>query len=254
MEWQELAQGYVNCFFFGGSILLLLVITLLTYLSHLGTIEKNVNEGQAQYCKDLFVSLKAAVSTRPRSSTNGNGASKSKKKGKKNKALQSSTESINTSARAKQEEANWGLLEPVRGILEPIVDILKPILTGNIVYGLLVGLLVATWFGFGFTPNSKSPSSLGPDAAIHSPYRFAAYDEMWRREDSELWGWLEERVSLERLSVERSNARRREADPRTLEDRLREERMDEREVREAIRVTEEKLKVLREVMARGKLL
>lgn len=201
----------------------------------------------------MFVALKAAVSTRPRSATNGNGAPKSKKKGKKSKAQQASTEFIDTTVRAKKEEANWGLLEPVRGILEPIVDILKPILTGNIVYGLLVGLLVATWFGFGFTP-SKSPQSFGPEPSIYNPYRLAAYDEMWRREDSELWGWLEERVSLERLSIEKSNARRREADPRTLEEKLREERMDEREVQEAIRVTEEKLKVLREVMARSKLL
>ncbi|KAK0764397.1 hypothetical protein N5P37_003796 [Trichoderma harzianum] len=220
-----------------------------------GTIEKNVNEGQAQYCKDLFTALKAAVSTRPRSATNGNGAVKGKKKGKKSKALQSSTESISPSARAKKEEPNWGLLEPVRPILEPVVDILKPILTGNIVYGLLVGLLVATWFGFGLTPSSnKSPAPFGHEPAMQSAYRLAAYDEMWRREDSELWDWLEERVSLERLSVERTNARRREADPRTLEEKLREERMDEREVQEAIRVTEEKLKVLREVMARGKLL
>ncbi|PTB80680.1 hypothetical protein M440DRAFT_1436211 [Trichoderma longibrachiatum ATCC 18648] len=217
-----------------------------------GTIEKNVNEGQAQYCKDLFAALKAAVSSRPRSSTN-NGV-KTKKKGKRSKALQSSTESISTTTREKKEEANWGLLEPVRAILEPIVDILKPLLTGNIVYGLLVGLLVATWFGFGFGPNSKSPASYGPDPALQRAYRLAAYDEMWRREDSELWAWLEERVSLERLAVERSNARRREADPRTLQDKLREERMDEREVEEAIRVTEEKLKVLREVVARGKIL
>jgi hypothetical protein len=202
----------------------------------------------------LFAALKAAVSTRPRASTNGNGATKSKKKGKKSKALQSSTESINPGARAKKEEANWGLFEPVRGILEPVVDILKPILTGNIMYGLLVGLLVATWFGFGFTPNNRSPAPLGPDPSLNSAYRLAAYDEMWRREDSELWGWLEERVSLERLSVERSNARKREADPRTLEERVREERMDEREIQEAIRVTEDKLKVLREVMAKSKLL
>ncbi|UKZ85321.1 uncharacterized protein TrAFT101_001187 [Trichoderma asperellum] len=219
-----------------------------------GTIEKNVNEGQAQYCKDLFAALKAAVSTRSRASTNGNGAAKSKKKGKKSKALQSSTESINPGARAKKEEANWGLFEPARGILEPIVDILKPILTGNIVYGLLVGLLVATWFGFGLTPNNRSPAPQGPDPSMNSAYRLAAYDEMWRREDSELWGWLEERVSLERLSVERSNARKREADPRTLEERVREERMDEREIQEAIRVTEDKLRVLREVMAKSKLL
>lgn len=218
----------------------------------IGTIEKNVNEGQAQYCKDLFAALKAAVSSRPRSSTN-NGV-KTKKKGKRSKALQSSTESISTTTREKKEEANWGLLEPVRPILEPIVDILKPLLTGNIVYGLLVGLLVATWFGFGFGPNSKSPASYGPDPALQRAYRLAAYDEMWRREDSELWAWLEERVSLERLALERSNARRREADPRTLQDKLREERMDEREVEEAIRVTEEKLKVLREVVARGKIL
>ncbi|KAK5998328.1 putative membrane protein C20F10.07 [Cladobotryum mycophilum] len=216
-----------------------------------GPIEKNVNEGQGQYCKDLFAALKAAVSSRPRASTTGNGPSKGKKKGKKGKAQQSSVDTTAAGAKSKDStDADWGLLEPIRGIAEPIVDLVKPLLTGNIVYGLLVGLLVAAWFRFGFTPN-KGASTAGPDIGMYSPYRHVAYDEMWRREESELWDWLEERVGLERLSADGANVRKKIAEPRTYEERLREERMDKREVEEAIKVTEEKLKVLREVMARS---
>ncbi len=32
-----------------------------------------------------------------------------------------------------------------------VVDLIKPLITGNVVYGLLVGLLVATWFGWNDT-------------------------------------------------------------------------------------------------------
>lgn len=74
---------------------------------------------------------------------------------------------------------------------------------------------------------------------------------MWRREESELWEWIEERVGLERLGAEPPAVRKRSAaDPRVVEEKLREERMDERELREAIRVTEEHLEVLKSVVDR----
>lgn len=217
-----------------------------------GPIEKGVGDGQGQYCKDIFAALKTAVSTRVRSGTlTGNGKSKKKggKRGKTNQPSRDATES--NAKRAALEKTHWGIFEPTRTILEPILDLLKPILTGNVVYGLLVGLLVASWFGFGFAPN-KSSASFGRDMDMYGPYRLAAYEEMWRREDSQLWDWLEERAGLDRLSTDGGNMRKRAIEPRSVEERLREERMDAREVQEAIRVTEEKLKVLREVVNKAK--
>jgi hypothetical protein len=84
------------------------------------------------------------------------------------------------------------------------------------------------------------------------PDRIAAYEEMWRREESELWDWLEERVGLDRLNDGAIPTRKKTAETRTVEEKLREDRMDEREIEEAIRVTEEKLKVLQGVMSKKK--
>lgn len=83
---------------------------------------------------------------------------------------------------------------------------------------------------------------------IYRPERIAAYEEMWRREDSELWEWLEERVGMDRLHADRPSVPKRAMEPRSAEENLRAARMDEREVEEAIRVTEEKLRVLKGVM------
>lgn len=147
---------------------------------------------------------------------------------------------------------DWGLFEPVRPFLGPLADAVRPILTGNVVYGLLVGLIVATWFGFG--KNRGTPSS--PEMALFGvgnyPQRLAAYEEMWRREESELWEWIEERAGLDRLTGGGGDEGRggrkqvvKGGEYRTVEEKLREERMDDREIREAIRVTEERLGVLK---------
>jgi|SRR3569833_208103 len=217
-----------------------------------GPIEKGVNDGQGQHCKDLFASLKAAVSSRPRSGTlpNGAGAKGAKKRGRKGKAAQASgpasdSEGVTTKASAKQD---WGVLEPLHGLLGPMVDIVRPLLTGNVMYGLLVGLLVASWFGFGFT-NRQTPRSYRQDLGYFAfPDRLAAYEEMWRREESELWEWLEERVGMDRLSGGTLHTRKKVMEPRTVEEKLREDKMDDREVKEAIKVTEDKLNVLKSVM------
>lgn len=150
----------------------------------------------------------------------------------------------------KASEQGWGALEPVRPLLEPVTDIVKPILTGNVMYGLLVGLLVASWFGFGF-PQSRNVQPYVPNAGPYTPDRLAAYEEMWRREDSELWDWLEERIGLDQLHGEGGNARKKAMQPRTAEEKLREERMDMREVEEAMRVTGEKLKVMQDVLGKS---
>ena len=123
------------------------------------------------------------------------------------------------------------------------MDILKPVLTGNILYGLLVGLLVASWFRFGFSGSGGRNRDVG---LFGTPDRIAAYEEIWRREESELWDWLEERVGMEQLR-ERGGGERK-----GMEERLRDERMEKRELDTAIRVTEEKLKVLKGVVEKKK--
>lgn len=146
----------------------------------------------------------------------------------------------------KPRTENWGLLEPLR-IFAPAVDIIKPLLTGNILYGLLVGLLVASWFQFGFSGNRGGSKDLRM-GFFSSPERLAAYEEIWRREESELWDWLEERVGREHLR----DVGKMPIEAKKVEDRLKEERMDEREVEDAIRVTEERLKVLKDVVEKKK--
>ena len=213
---------------------------LLTY-ELLGPIDKGANEGQMQYCKDLFASLKSAVISRSKA-----GAPKSKKRGRRGKTAQASSpasdvEEVISKTATKQD---WGLLEPARPLLGPVVDTIKPILTGNVVYGLLVGLLVAAWFGFG--SNAKAPRhELG---YMGYPDRLVAYEEMWGREEGELWEWLEERVGFNQLNAGALHVEKRTADPRAVEERVREEKMSEREIKEAIKVTEEKLNVLKSVV------
>ncbi|KAF3767459.1 hypothetical protein M406DRAFT_254474, partial [Cryphonectria parasitica EP155] len=216
-----------------------------------GPIENGAYDGQGQYCKDLFVALKAAVSKRSSAAANGAGG-KTRKRGKKGKtAAAANVASDNEDAAKGSSKQDWGILEPLHGILGPVVDIGKPLLTGNVVYGLLVGLLVAAWFGFGFT-NKPVPGPYGAPLGLYGyPDRLAAYEEMWRREESELWEWLEERVGMDRLHSGEPQPRKRVVEARTLEERLREDRMDEREIKDAIKITEEKLKVLKSVVEKS---
>lgn len=184
---------------------------------------------------------------------------KGRKKGKL--ALTSSPTSDNEDAAKINASAkeSWGVLEPLRALLEPLTGTVRPLLTGNMVYGLLVGLLVATWFGFGANRQGARPSpdhDLLPRAGyVNRAQRLAAYDEMWRREESELWEWIEERVGLDRLGRDATgdalaHKRTTAARQRSAEERLREEKADQRDVREAIRVTEEKLDALKAVVDR----
>ncbi|KAK4199419.1 hypothetical protein QBC40DRAFT_328757 [Triangularia verruculosa] len=216
-----------------------------------GPIEKGANDGQTQYCKDLFAGLRAAISSKPRSSTLTNAAgARGKKRGRKAKSALASNQASDVESAAKVSvKEGWGLFEPARPFLGPVVDIISPILTGNVVYGLLVGLLVASWFGFG---TRQGPAMYGRDIGFANyPQRLAAYEEMWSREESELWEWIEERAGLDRLNGGSMPVpKKRTVDPRTVEEKLREEKMDKRELDEAIRVTEEHLQVLKSVVIR----
>lgn len=147
---------------------------------------------------------------------------------------------------AKTED--WGAAEPLRAFLGPLVDIFKPLISGNMVYGLLVGLLVAAWFGFGYRGQGRQ--DLSP--FFSSPERIAAYEEIWRREESELWEWLEARVGLDRVDDASWKGLPSEGVRRGMEERLKDERASDKEMEIAIEVTEEKLRALKGVMDKKK--
>ena len=91
----------------------------------------------------------------------------------------------------------------------------------------------------------------------------AAYEEIWRREESSLWDWLEERIRLDvtfpsaddrdrdREAVLQARKRREESlRAQRAATRLEGEGMSAREVDEAIRVTEERLGRLKRAVQR----
>lgn len=227
-----------------------------------GPIEKGANDGQLTFGTDLVSALKTAVAPRSRSATN---LSKAAKHGKgKRKRANTAVADGSASAQAaleasKRQAANWGLLEPLRGPLSPIVDIFKPLLSGNIAVAIICILLFTLWFR---APPAR-PS--GGSSLLSVPERLAAYEEMWRREESDLWDWLEARVGLDGLSYPVADTMRRTSSPkpkgrsqqvlqseRGFEERLRSEKMSEREMEDAIRVTQQRLDVLQNVVSKRK--
>ncbi|KAK1836369.1 hypothetical protein QBC39DRAFT_337885 [Podospora conica] len=213
-----------------------------------GPIERGANDGQTQYSKDLLAALRGSLSSRPKSGAAHGGGLKGRKRLRKKAAMASNTASEVEGLSKVLAKSEWGILEPARPFLGPVVGAIRPILTGNVVYGLLVGLLVASWF----RSNRPVAVPFGRELGYAGyPQRMAAYEEMWRSEESDLWDWIEDRAGLDRLGGEPLRTRRRVGvEPRTVEEKLREEKMDERELREAIGVTEAHLKVLKSVMER----
>lgn len=91
--------------------------------------------------------------------------------------------------------------------------------------------------------------------------RLNAYEDLWRREESELWQWLEDRVGLDGVygagmpgsaDHERQKQRQKVLGARGMEHKLQDEGMRERAVDDAIRVTEERLEALKEAVRRKK--
>ncbi|PNS15943.1 hypothetical protein CAC42_4344 [Sphaceloma murrayae] len=201
-----------------------------------GPIEKGANDGQTQYIKDLVAALKLATTKPVKGAVKG-------RKGRKGAAKETAV--VEEKVMAKDIEENWGLFDPLRPSLGPLVGLVRPFFRPQIVIAVLFVLLAQSWWlnitggrkdvGFG---SSKS--------------RTAAYEALWAREEAELWDWLEERTGLEQGLPAPEG--RHKAVVGKVGKRLKEEKMGDREVREAIRVTEERLGALKEVVGRkGKL-
>jgi VAD1 Analog of StAR-related lipid transfer domain/GRAM domain len=217
-----------------------------------GPIEKGARDGQQQYGDTLVKFVKATVG-RPRGMTGTSKVSKSKRKGKKEK--RGKAEKVEEQAK---EEENWGLLEPLRGTFGPFVDMAKPLITTQVVVGVLCVMVLWMWI------RGPSGTQVGPYAGLKQGGRIAAYEEMWRREESELWEWLERRAGLDAVTLQQrapGNVESDQAEQKRLRKerqqvlkgkdmnaRLREERMSEMEMEAALKVTRERLEVLEGVV------
>ncbi|KAI7287285.1 hypothetical protein KC345_g626 [Hortaea werneckii] len=208
-----------------------------------GPIEKGANDGQIDYVNSLIASLKAAVSSKP----NAKGVpKKGKRKAKKGNA---SDDAVTTkeSPIAEKKRADWGMLEPLHQILEPLHALLRPFIYSQVVIAVLFALLIYTWI---IPPRAGTGVGM---PGYSTPQRLAAYEELWRREESELWDWLEDRVGLDHMYAP-DNAvkqdRQKVLNARGMGRRLEDESMNEHQMDEAVRITEERLSALKEAMAR----
>jgi hypothetical protein len=132
-------------------------------------------------------------------------------------------------------------LEPLRSLLGPFADILESIFTPQVIILIMGALLVYTWFFRG------GSAVTGPNQ-WSAAQRQVAYEEIWRHEESDLWSWLEERVALDRVQSSVTGARIQPDDG--TQKPLAPQNMQAREMDEAIRVTEERLKALKDAVTR----
>lgn len=204
--------------------------------------------------------LKIGVASRARAGTGGSKLKKGKKrKGEGEAEGEPSAIEKTKQISAPQQDASWGIFEPVHGILSPFVDAVSPLISSNAVIVFLLVLLLIGWFR---GPKNRDAEHRVGYARMPSPARMAAYEEIWRTQENELWKWLEERMDMQdvsypaptgRESPSKRQARRgRHLQSQGFKAKLAEEAMNEREIDHAIRVTEEKLEVLKAAVQKKK--
>ncbi|KAI9758084.1 MAG: hypothetical protein M4579_003215 [Chaenotheca gracillima] len=243
-----------------------------------GPIEKGAIDGQGTYASDLVAAIKTSVTSKLSAAA---GAAKKTLRRRKKDVSDSAAKAMGrdkvgtrgaAGSRSQSQEKSWGLLEPLHGPLGPVVDLLRPLLTSTAALVLMTFVLALMWM-------LKSPSTaIGPGGAFNSrsllglttAERIAAYEEIWRREESQLWDWLEERIGLDGLALGREehagrslqqqrkrsafyDALKTDGDAAT-ESRgpTRKQSMSEREVAEAIRITQERLDDLKGILGEQK--
>ncbi|PWY79122.1 GRAM domain protein [Aspergillus heteromorphus CBS 117.55] len=218
-----------------------------------GPIEKGAIDGQTTFGNELVAALKAAVVPRART---GGGKSKGKGKRKKSEVAQEAAAAATKAVEAQAQQASsWGVLEPLHGLLEPVIDIVKPLLSGNVVIAIVGILLFLLFFRSPSQPSIVSHDIGCPGYSL--PQRLAAYEEMWRREESELWSWLEDRVGMDGLAFptvsrpmeSRVQGSRKVQSDRMLASKVGEEKMSDLEMDHAIRTTRERLDSLERILS-----
>lgn len=202
--------------------------------------------------------LKAGVVSRARAGTGGSKLKKGKRRKGDGDASEAVVEKVKESAAPKQDPS-WGVFEPVHGILGPVADIVSPLVSSNMIIGFLMFLLLISWFR---GPKARHAGNQVGFSTMSGPERMAAYEEIWRTEESELWKWLENRMGMQDMSNPASGQAKSPSEIRAQRSRylksqgfkakMAEEAMNEREVDHAIMVTEERLAALKAAVQQKK--
>jgi hypothetical protein len=195
------------------------------------------------YATSLTAALRTAVSAAKSGGGKPSGkGGKGKKRSKGNLMDDAPAPASVPSPASQSKESNWGLLEPLRSLLGPVADVLESIFTPQVIIFILGALLMYTWLFRGTTgvtgPNQWSTAQ-----------RQVAYEEIWRHEESDLWAWLEERVALDRVHSSVVTGAKLQPEV-AAQHRIAPRDMKERDMDEAIRVTEEKLRALKDAVIR----
>lgn len=140
-------------------------------------------------------------------------------------------------------KSSWGALEPLHDIL----DIVSSMIDGTTILSVLLLVMTVLWVRQAYF--SAQHGATGRSVMM-TPQRLAAYEEMWRREESGLWNWLEDRVNLDSIGGNDQGGPLLERNK--MASKIDNEQMSEREVDEAIRTTEEKLASLKAAVAMRK--
>jgi hypothetical protein len=193
------------------------------------------------YATSLTAALRTAVNAKPALARVPGKGAKGKKRSKANVLDEAPAPATAPTPTNQPKQSNWGLLDPLRSLLGPVADIIDAVFTPQILIPLLGALLIYSWFFRG------ASSTVGPNQWSVAQ-RQVAYEEIWRHEESELWNWLEDRVALDRVHSSVSGGH---VSPDS-QQRIQPANMKEREMDEAIRVTEERLKVLKKKVDKEK--
>lgn len=238
----------------------------------LGPIEKGATDGQTVYCNDLIKALKAGVSRRGAA---GGTKGKTGRKRKVSSRGHKDGESGATGSAASKTGYSW--IEPLRALISPLTDLLPSLINAHTIIGVLLFTIVLSYFRS--SPSSLNPSHHDQDHALFAHQsishaaRIAAYEEIWRREESAMWDWLDKRMGQTGPRHHPNNAesdmhwkppidRGRQNGEHALLERLgsakqqvlKDVEMTEHEIERAIRATEEKLLVLKAAIKEKKLL
>jgi len=171
------------------------------------------------------------------------GKAKVKGKRKQSDTIETDVASPTITTNQTPTETSWGALEPLRDIL----NIVSSMISGTTLLSLLLLVMTVLWVRQAYFAPHRGTTGR---SVMMTPQRLAAYEEMWRREESGLWNWLEDRVNMDGIG---DIAQRRQLLERnSMVSKMNGEEMSEREVDEAIRTTEEKLASLKAVVAMKK--
>lgn len=152
---------------------------------------------------------------------------------------------------------SWGIFEPLHGLLGPVATIVEPLWSKNVAILVICLLLFMLFFRSPSPPSILSHDIGCPGYTL--PQRLAAYEEMWRREESELWTWLEDRVGMDGMvfptanrPMESQKPNRKVQSQRAWNEKLSENKLSDREMDHAIRTTRERLDTLEEMLNKRK--